>query len=116
MEIIKGEPRRRWTAEEKLEIVAETLATGKVTEVARRHGANPSMVFAWRKKLMGPIAPPPAPAPAPAFAAVALTAQPALAPAAASVSVEFPCGARLVVTGAADAAVVDRVINALRRP
>jgi len=112
MEIIKGEPRQRWTAEEKLEIVAETLATGKVTEVARRHGANPSMVFAWRKKLMGPIAPPPAPA----FAAVALTAQPAPQQAAASVSVEFPCGARLVVTGAADAAVLDRVINALRRP
>jgi len=112
MEIIKGEPRRRWTVEEKLEIVAETLATGQVTRVARRYGANPSMVFAWRKSLMGPVAPPTAPA----FAAVALTPPPAPPPAAPSVCVEFPCGARLIVTGAADAAVLDRVINALRRP
>lgn len=112
MEIIKGEPRQRWTADQKLEIVAETLATGKVTEVARRYGANPSMVFAWRKKLMGPIALPPAPA----FAAVALTQPPAPPHASSSVCVEFPCGARLVVTGAADAAVLDRIISALRRP
>jgi transposase len=112
MEIIKGEPRRRWTAEEKLEIVAETLATGQVTQVARRHGANPSMVFAWRKSLMGPIAPPASPA----FAAVALTQPPAPPHASSSVCVEFPCGARLIVTSAADAAVLDRIINALRRP
>ena len=112
MEIIKGEPRRRWTVEEKLEIVAETLATGQVTRVARRYGANPSMVFAWRKKLMEPVEA----STSPAFAAVALTPPPTPQQASPSVSVEFPCGARLIVTGAADAAVLDRVISALRRP
>lgn len=112
MEIIKGEPRRRWTAEEKREIVTEALVTGEVSRVARRHGANPSMVFAWRKKLLGSAEP----LAAPAFAAVALT--PPAAPrssAPASVSVEFPCGARLVVTGGADAALLDGLISAMRR-
>lgn len=50
MEIILGKERRRWSADEKRAIVAETIAAGEVTRVARRHGANPAMVFAWRKQ------------------------------------------------------------------
>jgi transposase-like protein len=50
MEIILGKERRRWSAAEKRTIVAETITAGSVTRVARRHGANPAMVFAWRKK------------------------------------------------------------------
>lgn len=50
MEIILGKERRRWSSEAKRAIVAETIASGEVTRVARRHGANPAMVFAWRKQ------------------------------------------------------------------
>jgi transposase len=41
--------RRRWSAEEKAQIVAETLLPGaRVSEVARRWQLCPQQVFAWR--------------------------------------------------------------------
>jgi len=43
--------RRRWTADEKVEIVRESLAPGaNVNEVARRHGVNPNLIYAWRHR------------------------------------------------------------------
>ena len=42
--------RRRWSAEEKRRIVEEAIRPGAfVAEVARRHGLNPNLVFAWRR-------------------------------------------------------------------
>ena len=42
--------RRRWSAEEKGRIVAESYAPGAVaSEVARRHEIAPQHLFAWRK-------------------------------------------------------------------
>ncbi|WP_425337498.1 IS66-like element accessory protein TnpA [Salinarimonas rosea] len=43
--------RRRWSADEKAGIVAETLEPGAVvSEVARRHGLTPQQVFTWRRE------------------------------------------------------------------
>ena len=42
--------RRRWRAEDKGRIVAESYAPGAVvSEVARRHDITPQHLFAWRK-------------------------------------------------------------------
>jgi len=42
--------RRRWSAEQKGRIVAESFAAGAVvSEVARRHDIAPQHLFAWRK-------------------------------------------------------------------
>src|SRR4051812_28920262 len=42
--------RRRWSAEEKGRIVAESYSAGAVvSEVARRHEIGPQHLFAWRK-------------------------------------------------------------------
>lgn len=44
------ERRRRWSATEKLAMVAETSEPGmSVSLVARRHGVAPSQLFAWRR-------------------------------------------------------------------
>jgi transposase len=53
IEVITGaERRRKWSAEEKSEIVAESLAEGAVvSEVARRHGLSPRQLFGWRARL-----------------------------------------------------------------
>ena len=53
IELITGvERRRKWSAEEKAEIVAESLADGAVvSEVARRHGLSPQQLFGWRARL-----------------------------------------------------------------
>ena len=41
--------RRRWTTAYKLKIVSESLAPhASVTEVARRHGLNPKLIYRWR--------------------------------------------------------------------
>src|ERR1700674_2417801 len=45
------ERRRRWTASEKLRIVAESLSAGlSVAEFARRHDVHPNMVHSWRRQ------------------------------------------------------------------
>ena len=42
--------RRRWSAEEKARIVAESFGgVESVCNVARRHGLAPTQLFAWRK-------------------------------------------------------------------
>jgi transposase len=42
--------RRRWSAEEKAQIVQETYAPGmSVSLVARQHGIAPNQVFKWRQ-------------------------------------------------------------------
>jgi transposase len=50
IEVLGTERRRRWSLQDKLQIVGETLQPGvTVTEVARRHGLAPSVVFSWRR-------------------------------------------------------------------
>ena len=50
IEVLGTERRRRWSFQDKVQIVEETMQPGvKVTEVARRHGLAPSVVFTWRR-------------------------------------------------------------------
>jgi transposase len=50
MEIIGVARRRRFTTEQKLAVVAETMQPGlSISYVARRHGLSPSLVFRWRR-------------------------------------------------------------------
>ena len=45
------ERRRRWSRDDKMRIIEETLAPGAVvTEIARRHGISTSLVFTWRRR------------------------------------------------------------------
>jgi transposase len=51
VEVITGVARRRrFTTEQKLAVVAETMQPGmSISYVARRHGLSPSLVFRWRR-------------------------------------------------------------------
>jgi transposase len=51
VEVISGVARRRrFTTEQKLAVVAETMQPGmSISYVARRHGLSPSLVFRWRQ-------------------------------------------------------------------
>ena len=51
VEVITGVARRRrFTAEQKMAIIAETMQPGvSMRYVARRHGLSPSLVFRWRR-------------------------------------------------------------------
>ena len=52
IEVITGSGgRRRWTAEDKARILAETCEPGAViSAIARRHGLRPQQVFGWRRE------------------------------------------------------------------
>ena len=53
VEVITGpERRRRWSAEQKRAIVAESLAPGAVvTEIARRADIGAGQIYRWRRQL-----------------------------------------------------------------
>src|SRR5437588_10171366 len=53
IEVITGQRRRRrWTAEEKARIVAESFEEGvNISEVARRHGVVRGLLTVWRRQV-----------------------------------------------------------------
>ena len=52
-EVITGAiGRRRWSADDRAQILEETLVPGAVvSEVARRHGLTPQQLFTWRREI-----------------------------------------------------------------
>ena len=116
MEIILGRARRRWSVDQKRAMVAETLEPGtSVSSVARRHGINPNMLFAWRKRFHqerrggGE-------SPAVGFAAVTLAADrdaPTLSWSGGGIAVEFGSGVRMTLTGAVDPSLAVAMAKAL---
>jgi len=56
LELITGTGRRRrWSNDDKVRIVLESLeADANVSEVARRHGLSPQQLFAWRRAVRSP--------------------------------------------------------------
>src|SRR5215470_16565292 len=43
--------RRRWTSEQKYQIVLDSLAAGaSVASVARHYDVNPNLIYAWRRQ------------------------------------------------------------------
>jgi transposase len=68
--ITRGERRRRWSIEQKQEIVAESLGPDTTpTEVARKHAISSGLLYTWRQQLLGAQIAPPA-RPAPTFAQI----------------------------------------------
>jgi transposase len=50
LEVVDTGRRRRWSEEEKLRIVAESLSGPRlVSATARRHGISTSLLFTWRR-------------------------------------------------------------------
>ncbi|WP_092263391.1 transposase, partial [Bradyrhizobium sp. Rc3b] len=48
--VLGAERRRRWSYDEKVRLVEETLQAGEtVCGIARRHGVAPSLLFTWRR-------------------------------------------------------------------
>ena len=78
IEVLSGTPRRRrWSAEEKAAIVAESLAPGVVARsVALRHGIHANQLYAWRRELASARRTT-SEGSAPSFAAVMVASEPA---------------------------------------
>ncbi len=127
VEVITGVGgRRKWTDDEKAQVLEETLAPGAViSQIARRHGLTPQQLFTWRRaarrKAMGDAvaASPPfvpaivEPADAPTSSSAPATG---VAPAARPPVIELDIGGDGVwIWRGADAGMVTAVIDALNR-
>lgn len=50
LEVVETGRRRRWSEDEKLRIVAESLSGPRlVSSTARRYGISPSLLYTWRR-------------------------------------------------------------------
>jgi transposase len=123
------ERRRRWSSDEKMRLVEETLVPGaKISEVARRNGISASLLFTWRRQSRAVEAPA-----VPHFAAVQIAGPVAVAeparlpsdepplprPATSSrggvIEISLGGGKRVRVDASFDAAALARVLDVLER-
>ena len=129
--ITRGERRRRWTPEQKRDIVAESYGRDLTpTEVARKHGISSGQLYTWRQEVLGVRAAVLTRA-APRFAAVEVAAIPpaaepaAPAPDMAEVRAAWCSGGRIEIVlpgdivvrvdAEVDGAALRRVLDALGR-
>jgi transposase len=123
-EVLTGpERRRRWSLEEKLRILAQSVAPGSSASlVCRLHGISSGQLYTWRRRFrtgeltgFAPVRL------APPVEELALTApvDPVRTPAESDrptdgiIEVELPSGVKLRLTGAIDEAALRRVLSAL---
>ena len=116
------ERRRRWSEEERLQILSEAFAPGAcVAEVCRRHDISSALIYTWRRKLLDAGVAQEASAhealPAPVFAEAVLDED--LGPAATGAGhpamiIDLPRGKRVSIFASASPAQVASALKALR--
>jgi transposase len=103
------ERRRRWSDEERFEILTEAFAPGAcVARVARRHEVSTGLIYTWRRKLRRAL-------PSPAFAEAVLTDEPeSEAPEACAIVIDLPGGGRVSIAASTSPALAAAALKALR--
>jgi len=119
--VTRGEPRRRWSEEDRARILAEAMAPGAIaSHVARRFGVSTGQFYTWRKAMLlrsAPVGVPPVSAKAD-FAEVRLSpppepSPPSQIPPTGMMEITLPGGAMIRVDAAVDSAALGRVLAAL---
>jgi len=113
--------RRRWSEEERLQILSEAFAPGAcVAEVCRRHDISSALIYTWRRKLLDAgaarEADVPEALPTPVFAE-AVVDENAVAASCAdppAMIIDLPRGKRLNIFAAASPRLVAAALKALR--
>jgi transposase len=122
VELITGQRRRRrWTAEEKARIVAESSEDGaNISEVARRHGVARGLLTIWRRQASKQVVKMPGfvpvrvePAGLPRAAHPRLEVTPVADGCHGRIEIEM-CGARIRVEPGVDTATLLTVLSAVR--
>jgi transposase len=116
LEVVDTGRRRRWSEDEKLKIVLESLqAPRRVAATARRYGVSRSLLLRWRRSFR----PDPKDAahqtgfvPAMVVAESGPTPGP-VGPAGGAIEIEFAAGARMRITGTVDTATLKAAVAAL---
>ena len=127
VKVLGAERRRRWSYDDKVRLIEETLQAGEtVCGVARRHGMAPSLLFTWRRQArqgrlgdeavpaLVPVDITSTPVPASACAAQPLSSPPVQRTKAGIIEIELG-GCRVRVDRDVDAEALQRVLELLRR-
>ena len=117
LEVVDAGRRRRWSEDEKLKIVLESLkAPRQVAATARRYGVSRSLLLRWRRSFH----PEPKDAgrqagfvPAMVVAESGATPGPVRPAGGGAIEIEFAAGARMRITGTVDAATLKAAVAAL---
>ena len=118
LEVVDTGRRRRWSEDEKLKIVMESLqAPRHVAATARRYGVSRSLLLRWRRSFR----PEPKDAadqqagflPAMVVPESGATPGPVGSAGGGAIEIEFAAGARMRITGAVDAATLKVAVAAL---
>ena len=118
LEVVDTGRRRRWSEDEKLKIVLESLqAPRQVAATARRYGVSRSLLLRWRRSFRPEpkdAADQPGFVPAIVVAESGPTPTPGpVGPGGGSIEIEFAAGARMRITGSVDAATLKAAVAAL---
>ena len=119
LEVVETGRRRRWSDDEKLRIVLESLETPRaISSTARRHGISRSLLMTWRRAFrpepMGPDVQPTGFVRAVVATAAAVAAEPD-ARANGRMVIEIGKDRRVIVDAGVDAAALARVLAILER-
>jgi transposase len=116
LEVVDTGRRRRWSEDEKLWIVAESLSGPRlVSATARRHGISTSLLFTWRRANRGETLPSPAGDPGFVPAVVVPDLRPPVLPPAGRIEIVLTNGRRVIVDGSVDIAALPRLLEVLER-
>lgn len=117
LEVVDTGRRRRWSEDEKLKIVLESLqAPRQVAATARRYGVSRSLLLRWRRSFhpeAKDAADQPGFVPAIVVAESGPTPCPVEPASGGSIEIEFATGARMRITGAVDAATLKAAVATL---
>ena len=110
--IIETGRRRRWSDEEKLRIVTESLAGPRLASAtARRHGISPGQLFTWRRELR--VLPDRPAIASPQMVRVCVEDGSKANGVSSAVEIILPSGVRLVVAPDVDPAALARIMTVL---
>ncbi|MCK1740384.1 transposase [Bradyrhizobium sp. 139] len=117
LEVVDTGRRRRWSEDEKLKIVLESLqAPRQVAATARRYGVSRSLLLRWRRSFQSVPRDVHQPGFVPAMVVAESGPMPCpVAPTSSggSIEIEFAAGARMRITGTVDAATLKAAVAAL---
>lgn len=112
LDVVDTGRRRRWSADEKVKIVAESFAGPRlVSTVARRYGISPSLLFAWRRFFHAGVSAKPKPKFVPALVLPDIRLDDPPPSLTGRVEIVAMNGRRLIVDASLDLAAISRLLD-----